>query len=261
MHKTAKTYEFGGHLVTPRTAPVSPVTAVTGLTGVVLAGGKSSRMGQDKAALHMGPLLLSGESGESGKSGPALAFHMADVLGEALHAQNPDAEIWISCQADRRIPPTHAHLGRVHDTVQDAGPLAGIVAALEAAKGSIFVIACDMPLMKSDILQQLIHARQAAIADSTRSHPVLMTTFQSPSEGRHKGPNIEPLVAIYEYAALPHLQAALQKKHFSLRRIIDQEALCVVSYTLNQRVFFFNMNNPEELYEATQLLLCHNTEA
>ncbi len=251
MHMTAKTYELGGYLVTPRTALVLP----TELTGVVLAGGKSSRMGQDKAALHMGPLLPSGESG------PALAFYMADVLGETLHAQNSDAEIWISCQADRRIPPTHDHLGRVHDTVHDAGPLAGIVAALEAAQGPVFVVACDMPLMKSDILQGLIHARQAALSDSTRSHPVLMTTFQSPSEGRHKGPNIEPLVAIYEYTALPHLQAALQKKHFSLRRIIDQEALCVVPYTLNQSVFFFNMNNPEELYKATQLLLCHNTEA
>lgn len=234
----------------PRTTPVSS------LTGVVLAGGKSSRMGQDKADLMLAPL---------GKASPSLAFHMADMLGDALRVYNPEAALWISCQSDRVIPPSHTHLGRVHDTVQDAGPLAGITAALEAAKGPIFVVACDMPLMQSTILQLLISARQAALADSTRPHPLLMTTFQSrhTPHGRalHSAPNIEPLVAIYEHAALPLLQDALQKKHFSLRRIIDQEALCVVPYTSNQEEFFFNMNNPEEFHEATQLLLRRRLEA
>ncbi len=245
MHVKSVPYKLGGHLVAPRTAPVSF------LTGVVLAGGKSSRMGQDKAALMMGQPLPSGESGL------ALAFHMADVLGQALHADNPEAAIWISCQADRHIPASHAHLGRVHDTIQDAGPLAGITAALEVAKGPIFVLACDMPLMQNQTVQLLIDARQAALEDSTRPHPLLLTAFQSHGKSVANVPNFEPLVAIYEYAALPYLQEALQKKHFSLRRIIDQEALCVVYYDQNYEESFFNMNNPDDLYTATQLLLRH----
>ncbi|MFI3271284.1 MAG: molybdenum cofactor guanylyltransferase [Pseudomonadota bacterium] len=245
MHVQSVPYNLGGHLVAPRTAPVSF------LTGVVLAGGKSSRMGQDKAALMMGQPLPSGESG------PALAFRMADVLGLALHADNPKAEIWISCQSDRHIPPSHAHLGRVHDTIQDAGPLAGITAALEAAKGPIFVLACDMPLMQSQTVQLLIDARQAALQDGTRQHPLLVTAFQGHGKSLATTPNFEPLVAIYEYSALPLLQQALQKKHFSLRRIVDQEALCVVPYGQNHEESFFNMNNPDDLYTATQLLLRH----
>lgn len=253
-------YSHGGYLVTPRTTPVSSIT------GVVLAGGKSSRMGQDKAAMHLEPF---------GQSGPALAFRMADMLTEALSFFPDKAEVWLSCQADRHIPQSHAHLGRVHDTVQDAGPLAGITTALQAAKGPILVLACDMPLMKSSILQSLIQSRQGAIKDTTRRHPLLMTAFSSPQSSQkpfkisqknqpvhdHTTPSIEPLVAIYEYAALSILQDALQKKRFSLRRIIDQEALCVVPCVENQEESFFNMNNSSECKEATQLLLRHNMEA
>lgn len=244
-------YELGGYLVVPRTTPVSF------LTGVVLAGGKSSRMGQDKASMRLD------DSGPNANTSdkPTLAYAMADMLHDALQAQGPHAEIWISCQADRIIPLSHSRLGRVHDSVQDVGPLAGIIAALQVAKGPIFVVACDMPLMQSDILHMLMKERQKVLHDPARRHPVLMTCFQNLQKACGGKPSIEPLVAIYEYAALPYLEEALQKKHFSLRRIIDQEALCVVPYSEKQKEFFFNMNNVFDYKEATQLLLRHKMEA
>lgn len=93
--------------------------------GVVLAGGQSSRMGEDK-----GQLVYRGKS---------LRDHMHDLLREA----GAD-DVWLSGK------------GGIEDT-KAIGPLGGILACLEAAPDDAVLLFCpvDMPLLSSDTLRVL----------------------------------------------------------------------------------------------------------
>ena len=137
-------------------------------SAVILAGGKSSRMGRDKAWLEIGgQALLARQTG------------LARELGAA--------EIFISGRADGDYS---AFDGRIlHDKFSDAGPLAGIERALDAIKSPLLlVLAVDLPEMSAEFLRRLA----TRCAENSGGIPT--------SNG-----NLEPLAAFYPKAALPLL--------------------------------------------------------
>lgn len=107
-------------------------------TGIVLAGGRASRMGGDKAALDLG--------------GRTLLQHAVDALAIVVD------EIVIVGAPDRALPEvrTRVPLRRVDDAIVGVGPLAGIAAGLAAAQAPMaLVVGCDMPFVSPALLRVL----------------------------------------------------------------------------------------------------------
>lgn len=154
---------------------------MTLLYGLVLAGGRSSRMQADKAAL---------------------AYDRKPQLARAFELLAPRVQqAFISVRADQRDEDLRARYPQVVDGAPGAGPIAGIIAAQALhPEAAWLVVACDLPLLDGATLDQLLAGR-----DRSR----LATAFRSASDGLP-----EPLCAIYEPASrrpiLSHVAAGRQ---------------------------------------------------
>jgi molybdenum cofactor guanylyltransferase len=103
------------------------------ITGIILAGGKSSRIGSDK-----GFLLL--------KNKPFI-LHIIEALKPLV-----SDIIIVSNNADYDI----FKLKRVNDLIEDSGPLAGIYTGLHYSNTeNNLVLSCDIPLINTEILRKL----------------------------------------------------------------------------------------------------------
>lgn len=105
------------------------------ISGLVLAGGKSSRMKKDKA-----DLIINNKTFQQ---------HAIDLL----HGAGVD-DIIVSRNA--HCPTTHFPQGYLQDIYPNAGPLGGIYSALKYTTNDLLVVAVDMPLMNSKILASLV---------------------------------------------------------------------------------------------------------
>jgi molybdopterin-guanine dinucleotide biosynthesis protein A len=133
--------------------------------GLVLAGGRSRRMGRDKAVLEY--------AGET-------------QLTRAMQLLQPLVQrAFVSVRADQLQDPARAGFELVADRVADQGPIGGIQAALEQFPGVAWLVAaCDLPFLTTATLQQLLASR-APTRDAT--------AFTSRHDGKP-----QPLCAIYE---------------------------------------------------------------
>jgi molybdopterin-guanine dinucleotide biosynthesis protein A len=183
-------------------------------SAVILAGGKSSRMGCDKAFLEIG--------------GQTLLARQIQIVREA-----GATEVFIS----GRTGVDYSAFGcRVlHDQFPDAGPLAGIHAALLAVSNPLlFALAVDLPEMTSAFLRGLA-------AKSIAGAGVIPRVAGQ----------IEPLAAIYPRTAVELATTRLRGNNFSVRDFADA---CVKT---GQVVFedfpaaaaplFHNCNQPADL--------------
>ncbi|GAC1670326.1 MAG: hypothetical protein NVS9B2_16100 [Steroidobacteraceae bacterium] len=144
----------------PTPAPVPP------LFGLVLAGGRSTRMGRDKATLPYGD------------GTPQLERAVA-LLGR--HA----ARVYVSVRADQAADPLRAQFAQIKDLHENLGPIAGLLAAqAQHPEVAWLVLACDLPLLDDTSLTHLVSKR-----DATRT----ATAYRSSHDGLP-----EPLCAIYE---------------------------------------------------------------
>lgn len=187
------------------------------LAGAVLAGGKSSRLGQDKA-------FLPTEDGD-------LLVRTVKLLQSVLD------EVWLI----GRDPQKHAlELPWRYDSVvgqSPIGPLGGIVTALEATGKSCLILACDLPLLTKEHLLRLVEAWKKRNSDT------LMTTYEQAETGY-----VETLVAIYEPEALPLLRDAALKNLKQTTRVILPNRRHTIVYTRDEAKPFMNINFPEDLH-------------
>ena len=154
--------------------PLAAPTAGAPVYGLILAGGSSSRMRQDKAALKY-----------RGKSQLDRAFELASRYL---------SQVFVSVRAGQTADPTRALRPLIVDSVQGEGPIVGIRSALDAHPHTAWlVLACDLPFLSDVALSQLLRERNAAS---------LATAFRSAHDGLP-----EPLCAIWEPAAGPALAA------------------------------------------------------
>jgi molybdopterin-guanine dinucleotide biosynthesis protein A len=143
------------------------------LYGLVLAGGRSTRMQRDKAAIEY-------QAGET-------------QLDAAVKLLAPRVErVFVSVRAEQSGERARAGYAQVVDRGDVEGPIAGISAALaEHPQVAWLVLACDLPFLDAATLDKLIAARNTA-SDAT--------AFRSSHDGLP-----EPLCAIYE----PRARAAI----------------------------------------------------
>jgi molybdenum cofactor guanylyltransferase len=192
------------------------------LTGLVIAGGKSSRMGAEKGLVQFGgkPLILY----------PVQL--LTQLCSNVIICANSDAYDFLG-------------LPVVADLMPGGGPMAGIYSGLMAARtGYVLILSCDMPLIPADLLQHLIASHGEAKA----------------AVAFHKG-FAEPLCGIYSRELLDELKAHILGQKFKLitfleevnaRQIEIDESLPFYTPDL-----FLNMNTQADL-ERGEMLLSKN---
>jgi molybdopterin converting factor subunit 1 len=149
------------------------IAGVAPLYGLVLAGGRSTRMGRDKATLNYG-----------GRA--QLERAVALLTPHVIRA-------YVSVRADQRSEPLRARFPQIADLQHNLGPIAGVLAAqAQHPEAAWLVLACDLPLLDAATLSYLLRARAPQRA---------ATAFRSSHDGLP-----EPLCAIYE----PHSREALR---------------------------------------------------
>lgn len=194
----------------------------TGVTGVVLAGGRSRRMGRDKARIPVAgrPLLTRALDA------------LAPVCDERLVIGPPERE--------QEVPPG---VRVVQDRIPDVGPLGGIYTALsEAGRPLALVVACDMPFLNPALLGHLI-----SLADG---YDVVLPRT---AEGGHQ------THAVYAHTCLTAVEAQLQRGQYRIDRFFDAVR---VRYVDNDELraydpdllSLFNVNTPEDLERAEAIL-------
>ena len=192
---------------------------MTPLFGLLLAGGSSSRMRSDKAALAYG-------------ARPQLA-EAFDLL--ARHV----GKAFVSVRSDQATEPLRARYPQVVDGNVGRGPIAGIVAAQERhPEAAWLVLACDLPFLDDATLASLIARR-----DASR----LATAFAS----RHDGLP-EPLCALYEPASRPAILAHVAGGRDCPRKfLVDHDVLLLDPVS---PAALDNANTPEDAAAARAAL-------
>lgn len=195
------------------------MTNVPPLFGLVLAGGASTRMQQDKALLQY-----------HGRSQLEWAYEL--IASHCVAA-------FVSVRPDQREDPIRAKYPRIVDRQLGLGPLAGIAAALaEHPKAAWLVVACDLPFVTDATLRTLIAAR-----DTAR----IATAYRSSRDGLP-----EPLCAIWEPAARAVVEAHLAAgKHCPRKLLINSECKLI---ELPDPQALDNINTPDELSAANARL-------
>ena len=184
------------------------------LTVAILAGGRSKRMGSDKALLTIEGIPL---------------------LQRVINAAHSlaDARIIIS-----NSPATHSSFlwPLFPDRFPDAGPLGGLATALHHATTShLLLLACDMPNLTPYLLQYLVDQPRA-------SHGVIIPEDE-------KG--LQPLCAVYSRSVLPPAEDAIEKGQFSMQTFVGRINSHVINREKwaphsEAHDTFANLNTPEE---------------
>jgi molybdopterin-guanine dinucleotide biosynthesis protein A len=191
------------------------MSAAAPIYGLILAGGSSSRMQRDKAALEY-----------LGKSQLDRAFELA-----SRHV----SEVFVSVRANQTADPTRAQRPMIVDSVAGEGPIVGIRSALAAFPHVAWlVLACDLPFLSDAALSQLLRERDAS---------GLATAFRSTHDALP-----EPLCAIWEPAAGPALASYQNDGGRCPRKFLIRQRARLLE-PLDRRALD-NVNTPEEYAQA-----------
>ena len=151
------------------------------ICAVILAGGKSRRMGQDKALINIGGRTLVEIMAE-------LASPLADKV--FISANNPEAFSFLPFQV-------------VPDLYSEQGPLSGLQAVMREHVYTLYItLACDLPGLPASLIRSMIEASEGFDAVIPRTTDGIA----------------HPLSAVYRRSCLPVVEDALRKK---ANRFID----------------------------------------
>jgi molybdopterin-guanine dinucleotide biosynthesis protein A len=188
------------------------------LYGLLLSGGASQRMRQDKAALaYRGePQLLR-------------AWRLLQAV---------TGHTFVSVRESQRDDALRATLPQIVDSYDAVGPVAGILSAQERHPDAAWlVLACDLPLLDSDTLRRLIDARDPH---------AFATVFASSHDGLP-----EPLCAIWEPRSHALLRQRYENGSYCPRKALMQSNIILLPAPGEA---LDNVNTPEERQAMQQRL-------
>ena len=183
---------------------------VPNLNGLILTGGRSTRMGRDKSQLiyHEKPQRE----------------HLTELL-----APYCEAVFW-SVNAEQAAEQMPAGQPVIIDLFDFPGPLNGILSAFaHDAAAAWLVVACDMPLLTAQSLDALVQGR----------NPAKWATVFYDSDGRLP----EPLLGIYEPAFYPALQRVVTAEQYSPRQALQQNDVALLTVPSIRELT--NINDPK----------------
>jgi molybdopterin-guanine dinucleotide biosynthesis protein A len=190
------------------------------VTGVVLAGGKSRRMGEDKRFLTVGAVTLLERS--------------LSVMRTVF----PDVVI-VTAQDSPPLDPKGCRVYR--DLIPDCGSLGGLYTGLRVAEqGRIFAVACDMPFLNQAMIRFFL--------DLDPSADIVLARLPS---------GLQPLHAVYGKRVLPYLEHMAKARRLRIQDIVAEPALRVRyvdppewGHLDPQGRSFQNVNTPADLVAA-----------
>jgi len=188
------------------------------LNGLLLAGGKSSRMGRDKASMALGPDGLT---------------QARRCLGLLL----PFCQrVYLSLREGQSVPEGGVGCPVLRDSGEARGPLRGILTAFrEDSAAAWLVVACDLPFVTAGILSRLVERHRAEPLDP-------FVAYANPPDGLP-----EPLCAIYGPAAFALLQRHAALGNFSPGRIMREENASLLDLPPGGQATLANINTPQDL--------------
>ncbi len=179
------------------------------ITGIILAGGKSSRMGSDK-----GFLLLHGKP---------FMIHIIEALKPLVNA--------IVIVSNEEAYDKFGYK-RVDDIIENAGPLAGLYSGLYHSKTEYnLVLSCDVPLIKTTVLNKLIESFDANF-----------DVIQLQSKNKTM-----PLIALYKKQCMNKFLELLQNDERRLRFAIEQLNTKTITLDVEFDEFVKNINTVQQL--------------
>lgn len=177
------------------------------IKGLILCGGKSSRMGQDKTTVDF-----------RGKSFLAHATSLMESMG---------IDYYLSINASQK------HLCEkyncIEDRYPDKGPLGGIASALSEFQCDLLVIPVDMPELSKNMLSPLFESYISVKK---------LSSFALNEE-------IQPFPSLWPLSCLPRTEEALSEGKLSVRQLIKRVDNHLVPYELG--AFPKNLNSPSDL--------------
>jgi molybdenum cofactor guanylyltransferase len=193
------------------------------VTGVLLAGGKSRRMGEDKRYLVVGKETLL----ERGLG------VLRSVFQEVLVVIAQDS------------PPIGSDARVVRDLVPESGSLGGLYTGLmQAATPWIFVVACDMPFLDQAVIAQFTSRK--ATAD------IVIANLAA---------RLHPMHALYGKRCLPVLEQMIRARQLKIQELVSHASLRVQYVTEIDLLTidpsgrsFLNVNTPADLESARSML-------
>ncbi|WP_027388112.1 NTP transferase domain-containing protein [Chryseobacterium gregarium] len=188
------------------------------INGLVLAGGKSTRMGTSKEAIRW--------------HGKEQRYWAADLLATFCD------QVFISCRADQAEQADPAYR-MLPDSFPDWGPLGGILSAFRFRKDAAWlVVACDLPLLDQESLDFLVRSRNP---------DKVATVYESPAGGFP-----EPLVTVWEPASYPLLLEFVRSGKRSPRKFLMENDIVIVKP--ENPLALMNVNTPEEAEAIREIL-------
>jgi molybdopterin-guanine dinucleotide biosynthesis protein A len=193
------------------------------VTGVLLAGGKSRRMGEDKRYLVVGEQTLL-------ERGLAV---LQSIFCEVLVVIAQDS------------PPLKVAARVVRDLVPDCGSLGGLYTGLtQATTPYIFVVACDMPFLNQTVITQFTSRRGTA--------DIVMARLAD---------RLHPMHALYGKRCVPALEEMIRARQFKIQEVVSHSFLRVHYVTEADLLTidpsghsFYNVNTMADLEAARSLL-------
>lgn len=172
-----------------------------------MCGGKSSRMGFDKALLYLNDeyVLMS------------LAKKLTKIFTDVIFVTN---------YVDK-FPKKFSQFLIIEDEYPRTGPLGGLITALEyVVTTRVFLIACDMPNISLElILNMSLYKSEVVICEQDS--------------------RLHPLFAFYHKRCIPILKKQLMTNDLRMVKSFNQFSVEIVK--VNQPVHFININKPEQL--------------
>ena len=183
--------------------------------GLVLAGGKSRRMGRDKALLE--------------RDGQSQLAYIAGLLEDKAE------RVFVSTRAEQQDDSERSRYPRIVDRYEEMGPLAGILSAMEEHPDVHWlVVACDLPNISDETITHLVK-------NCSADHP--FTAYVSSHDGLP-----EPLCAIYRAGSTGIIRRFAEEGIHCPRKILIRSD----TYLLEQADprSLDNINTPDDLAES-----------
>ncbi len=198
------------------------MTAISNkLYGLILAGGRSKRMGQDKSLLKY-----------QGKSQLDCAV---DLLTPFC------AEVFVSTRLDQSTQEGYAHLRQIHDLPQfsEIGPIGGILSAMTRYPNvSWIILASDLPFVTEETIKFLVEQRKTG---------TFATAYTSASDNLP-----EPLCAIWEVESRLVMLEFIKKDCCCPRKILMKSNTHLILQ--KDKNWLNNVNNPQEFDRALKFI-------
>jgi molybdopterin-guanine dinucleotide biosynthesis protein A len=185
------------------------------LTGIILSGGKSSRMGLEKGLVD---------------------FRGKPLISYAIEALKPVTDALLVSANNRLDDYRNFGYEIVRDKVKEIGPMGGLLAALKHSKTEYnLVLSCDMPFVSTELMDYL--------SGQIEDYDIVAAV--------HGEETLEPLCGCYSKSVVGVLENQVAEGNYKLRDVFRQVRFKTVvidaSLPFYHDHLFFNINRPEDL--------------